>query len=47
MIEHTCEKCKFQITNDVCWCEACKDEEIQKAYGEGYEQAEKDRTDRK
>ena len=40
-IKHECQKCGYEIKQDVCFCEECKDEECQKAYEEGYKDGEK------
>ena len=46
MVNHECEKCGYGIRNDVCFCESCKEEEVQNAYDEGkkegYEDARKE-----
>ena len=42
MIKHECEKCKYQIKNDECYCIECADELAQEQYTEGYNEAEKE-----
>ena len=41
-IKHECEKCGYEIKQDVCYCEDCKDEAAHKAYDEGYADAKKE-----
>ena len=41
-IQHRCEKCKYEINKDVCYCEDCLEEEKQKVYNAGYDEARKE-----
>lgn len=42
MIKHECEKCKYLVKNDICFCDSCFEEEMKNSYDEGYEVAKKE-----
>lgn len=41
-IKHECDECGNEDRKSECYCVSCKDEEVQKSYTDGYEQAKKD-----